>query len=202
MSRKKIPYNDNSIGGRLKTYWAHKSVNAKDFSDLLGISQGSLSDTETDKRFPPAKSLERIAHYTDLNIHWLYTGEGPMTRQGPKNEAEGQKETNIEGLEQKSYADIIPAFQDREWSKRIIQKLLKIELLLNEEKKEDAEKFLDGILEDNIIEVVLEEAFKRYPRLKWVVEQLNLGDEEAAYEMTNLLLATLEKRLKENNHFQ
>lgn len=87
MSRKKLPYSDNTIGGRLKSYRKFKAINSLEFSKILGISQGSLSDTETDKRLPPAKSLENISRYTDINIHWLYTGEGQMLR-GHVNETD------------------------------------------------------------------------------------------------------------------
>ena len=103
--RKKIPYNDQTIGGRLKLYRETKVINSKVFSELLGISQGSLSDTETNKRFPPAKSLQNISRNTDLNIHWLYTGEGNMIR-GPEKEAKeiggGDSEAEVKEWDDKT----------------------------------------------------------------------------------------------------
>ncbi len=80
MSRKKYPLNVNTLGGRLRTFRKTNNYTITNFSKLLDISQGSLSDIENNKTKPSANPVEKLVHKTDINIYWLFAGEGQMIR--------------------------------------------------------------------------------------------------------------------------
>ena len=153
MSRKKYPQNDKSIGGRLRSYRKHKSINTSDFSKLLEISQGSLSDIEHNKRLPSAKSIKNIIQYADIDIHWLYTGEGQMIRNEPENvapnelievagESRGVRETSPSGMERRlqelesAIVEMKNAIDKQNMAKEIARLTNKIEILQNTIMKE------------------------------------------------------------------
>jgi transcriptional regulator with XRE-family HTH domain len=81
MSRKKYPTNENTLGGRLRSFRYASNFNTVQFSKLLGISQGSLSDIENNKTKPSSTPIDNLVHKTDINIYWLFTGEGSIYRQ-------------------------------------------------------------------------------------------------------------------------
>ena len=135
------------IGQRLKEYRKIKGIRTiTSFSETIGISQGSLSDIENEKTFPSADTLQKIIQNTDINAHWLLTGEGPILR-----EMKGEEEEAIQTLhillqshpdfrvlcsqfvdillylrdkywESSAFADLIDGFHDR-----IMKKVTKIE---------------------------------------------------------------------------
>lgn len=55
-----------------------QSMTTIEFSKLIGISHGSLSNAENNRGLPPAKAVKNLCQNTNINIHWLYTGEGDM----------------------------------------------------------------------------------------------------------------------------
>lgn len=68
-----------TVGARLRM-WRHSNMlRLVDLADLIGVSQGSLSDLENDKSLPSAGTLTGLCVKTDLNIYWLLTGKGPIT---------------------------------------------------------------------------------------------------------------------------
>lgn len=68
------------IGDNLKLYLAFKNWTGADLARITGIKSGPISLFCNNKRDPGAEQLALIASFTDLNIHWLVTGEGPMLR--------------------------------------------------------------------------------------------------------------------------
>ncbi len=69
----------DSVGARLRM-WRHSNMlRLVDLAELIGVSQGSLSDLENDKSLPSAGTLTGLCIRTDLNIYWLLTGTGPIT---------------------------------------------------------------------------------------------------------------------------
>lgn len=86
MSRKKCPINEKSLGGRLRIFRESKEVDIKPFSKLIGISHGTLSDIENNNTKPSAKPTNGLIRKTDINIYWLFTGEGEMIRKVTKYE--------------------------------------------------------------------------------------------------------------------
>ena len=87
MSRKKYPINENTLGGRLRSFRYAINFNTVQFSILLGISQGSLSDIENNKTKPSSTPIDKLVHKTDINIYWLFSGKGKMLREKGTNKA-------------------------------------------------------------------------------------------------------------------
>jgi len=80
MSRKKCPLDENSLGGRLRSFREARKKNIIEFSALLGISHGSLSDIENNNTKPSFIPTNALVQNTDINIYWLFTGKGEPTR--------------------------------------------------------------------------------------------------------------------------
>ncbi|MFQ5481986.1 MAG: helix-turn-helix domain-containing protein [Nitrospinaceae bacterium] len=72
----KIP---ETIGARLRMWRQFNMLRLVDLADLIGVSQGSLSDLENNKSLPSARTLTGLCLKTDLNIYWLLTSQGPVT---------------------------------------------------------------------------------------------------------------------------
>ena len=73
MSTKK----EMGIGVRLKTYRKQKNLTLQALGEKIGLSHGSLSSIENQKTAPSAETLQNLCLYTDIDITWLLTGEGP-----------------------------------------------------------------------------------------------------------------------------
>lgn len=83
------------IGQRLKEYRKTKRIRTiTSFSETIGISQGSLSDIENEKTLPSADTLQKIIKITDINAHWLLTGEGSISREIKSKEEEAIQTLN------------------------------------------------------------------------------------------------------------
>lgn len=67
-------------GDRLRTYRKAKRMTLKQLAKRLGIQHGAISQLETNKTNPSAKTLESYCKHTDINVEWLLTGEGSMIR--------------------------------------------------------------------------------------------------------------------------
>jgi len=80
MSREKYPTDEKSLGGRLRIYRETNGIKLTDFTQLVNISQGSLSDIENNKAKPSSKAIENLIRHSDISIYWLYTGLGDMVR--------------------------------------------------------------------------------------------------------------------------
>jgi len=75
------------IGRRIEEYRLHKGYKVGELARIIGISQGSLSEIKNEKSEPRADTLEKVVRNTDINAHWLLTGEGPMIK-GPDHTGE------------------------------------------------------------------------------------------------------------------
>ncbi len=64
-----------TIGERLKYYREKKKLKVIDFSEMIGISQGTLSGLENNKSKPSTDTLASLVRHTDINIDWLLTGQ-------------------------------------------------------------------------------------------------------------------------------
>jgi transcriptional regulator with XRE-family HTH domain len=81
MSRKKYLQPDNSLGARLTRYRLFLNQIMSEFEQLTNIPQSTLSAIENNKYEPSLDTLKKLVLTTDLNIHWLLTGEGEMLRE-------------------------------------------------------------------------------------------------------------------------
>lgn len=72
-----------TVGKRLAyTRQTIMNMSQKDFSDLIGSSQGALSAMENDNRGIPMEALVRLSEYSKTNSNiscdWILTGNNPM----------------------------------------------------------------------------------------------------------------------------
>jgi len=79
MSRKKVTHTNN-VGARLREWRIEQKFKVFQLADIIGISQGSMSNLENMKTTPSADTLAAFDRYTNINISWLLTGEGPMIK--------------------------------------------------------------------------------------------------------------------------
>ena len=118
MSTKKIDLSDN-LGDRLRTYRKKFGKNGIDFSTLIGISQGSLSDIETNKTKPSTNTLAGLIRNTDIDIEWLLTGEEKITLE-KESSLNLSEEKRYNSAEKKMYPEILNEF--KEWILEEIRK--------------------------------------------------------------------------------
>nr|WP_321467142.1 helix-turn-helix transcriptional regulator [uncultured Desulfobulbus sp.] len=71
----KINLKTDNIGLRLLSYRQDKGLTGKQFAEIIGISQGSLSELENGKRDPSGKVFQGLVENTDIDISWLITGK-------------------------------------------------------------------------------------------------------------------------------
>ena len=70
----------------MRIFRESKGINIIQFSNLLNISQSSLSAIENNKSNPSATPTKNLIHKFDINIYWLFTGKGEMLRKKGTNE--------------------------------------------------------------------------------------------------------------------
>ncbi len=66
------------IGNRIKKYRLNKGLKGVEFSKIIGISSGSLSELEKENTKPSADTIISIINKTDINVYWLLIGKGEM----------------------------------------------------------------------------------------------------------------------------
>lgn len=65
-------------GPRIKAWRQKKLITQKDLSEILDISQGSLSDIEAGKNDPCCQTIINFATETDIDLIWMLTGKPEM----------------------------------------------------------------------------------------------------------------------------
>jgi transcriptional regulator with XRE-family HTH domain len=73
--------NKITLAGTRIRQW-RKTIPLKGYklAEILKISQGSLSDIENNKSLPSADTIAKFHMNTNINILWLLTGKGAMTK--------------------------------------------------------------------------------------------------------------------------
>lgn len=89
------PINENSVGGRLRIFREAQGYTIVKFAKILEISHGSLSDIENNKTKPSSTPISNLVQYTDINIYWLFAGEGEMFRKEGLEGSESPVDTNL-----------------------------------------------------------------------------------------------------------
>jgi len=69
-----------TIGQRLKAWRKESGLTLVQLSKKISVSQGSLSDQENGISLPSSTTLQKMCLRTDINVHWLLTGQGRMKR--------------------------------------------------------------------------------------------------------------------------
>jgi len=71
-ANKKIYLKD--VGTRIRQWRKSKGMKIEILAKTLSISQGSLSEIETNKSLPSADTVGAFHYYTDIDIIWMLTG--------------------------------------------------------------------------------------------------------------------------------
>jgi transcriptional regulator with XRE-family HTH domain len=72
------------IGDRIKQIRKINGLNQKEFANLIGISQGTLSDIENGKCNPSAETLLSLKMKYSVDINWLLLGNSDLSVQSNK----------------------------------------------------------------------------------------------------------------------
>ena len=70
------------VGTRIRQWRKTTPLKGYELAKVLKISQGSLSDIENNKSLPSADTIAKFHAQTSINVLWLLTGKGPMTKEG------------------------------------------------------------------------------------------------------------------------
>lgn len=65
----------DTIGGKVKSIRKELELNQLEFSRILGISQGRLSEIEQDKTKPSAETLIEMKRKANVDLNWLLDDE-------------------------------------------------------------------------------------------------------------------------------
>ncbi|MCA9482546.1 MAG: helix-turn-helix transcriptional regulator [Nitrospina sp.] len=123
------------LGRRLREWRKTLPLKSYELARLIKISQGSLSDIENDKSLPSADTLAKLYQHTNINIIWLLTGRGPMTRTDPAGADDGKRDVVEEASE--SYGEDQKLVE-------LIAKLVRIYKKGGHEKRAHLVGFLNG----------------------------------------------------------
>lgn len=70
-----------TVQERLKEYISSKGLSVRKFEITCGFANGWVSDLTSAIKFDNVSEIYR--NFPDLNIDWLFTGEGSMLRETP-----------------------------------------------------------------------------------------------------------------------
>lgn len=68
-----------TFGKRLKELRLEKGINQIDFAKIFNVAKGTVSNWESDNRFPDKEMLIDIAKYFDVSLDYLLTGKVPAS---------------------------------------------------------------------------------------------------------------------------
>jgi transcriptional regulator with XRE-family HTH domain len=85
-----------TIGSRLKEFREHLNLSQEDFADKCGVTQGNITQWETNTVKPARKLSLIINAYPELNIDWLMNGTGQMIKN--LNDRSKSNNTDVEAL--------------------------------------------------------------------------------------------------------
>lgn len=84
-----------SIKERLKKVIEYKGLNLKTFSEITKIPYRSIQNYLRSEREPNLEALTKIGVNTDVNLHWLITGEGEMFNSSIKPDSLNENESDL-----------------------------------------------------------------------------------------------------------
>lgn len=100
------------IGKRIKIYRKTKGFTVQQFSKIIGISQGSLSDLENEKTKPKGQTLEAIIRYTDIDSQWLMGGQTDMFAQQKTEQATTNERPEAYKVAEPSVEELLQAVRE------------------------------------------------------------------------------------------
>jgi len=79
----------------------YKKDSVYKISNEIGVSNGYFSKTKAKKGSVGGDIIEKIVnYYTDVNVEWLITGEGPMLKQEQKSQTNTPDDKYLKLLEE------------------------------------------------------------------------------------------------------
>lgn len=87
MEKKKVKFDLNAVGSRLKAVRKNLKLKQKELAEILNITAVTLSDIETGKKRPGSEILFILSEVYHVNLNYLINGEGDMFR--PDKETKG-----------------------------------------------------------------------------------------------------------------
>lgn len=69
---------DTSFGDRLRELRTNFDLSQDKLADTLGITQLTLSNYETGKRFPDIRIIQKLRELFNVNLNWLINGHGSI----------------------------------------------------------------------------------------------------------------------------
>ncbi|MDR1210417.1 MAG: helix-turn-helix domain containing protein [Clostridiales bacterium] len=98
-----------SITERLLDALRRKNISQTQLCEHLGVGTSTVSNWKTCDSDPPAKLVFPICEFIGINITWLLTGEGEMSRNAARPVIDVP--TPEETAELRRYFDRLPAFK-------------------------------------------------------------------------------------------
>lgn len=86
-------------GARIESYRMSLRLKVGEFARIIGIPRDHLSDIETQKVLPSKDDFKAIIENTDINPHWLLTGEG-LERKGDFRTGDGRPFSSSNDIDQ------------------------------------------------------------------------------------------------------
>jgi transcriptional regulator with XRE-family HTH domain len=108
---------NNIIGKRIRQVRKNLGLKQDKFANQLGCGRSNISQIENGLFYPTAKSLIVLKSKFNVNLDWLFSGEGSMFIE--------ENEKNIDLLDFKEYSnDIKTMLQEMKNSKSIMHRVL------------------------------------------------------------------------------
>ena len=126
-----------TVGSRLRLWRKSMRMKLLDVKEMIGVSQGSLSDIENNKSLPSADTIAKLYQFTNLNIVWLLTGKGSMVRSENGHHAIEQGETQL-------VEETMEIYGEDQKLRELVEKLIRIYRRGTSEKKAHLVGFLNG----------------------------------------------------------
>lgn len=70
-----------SVGNNIKYIRKLNKMSQIEFAKAINISQGSLSDIERGKGYPPLETVNSISQVFDVDLNWLVKGNEVLDKQ-------------------------------------------------------------------------------------------------------------------------
>ena len=124
------------VGTKIRRWRKLIPLKSFELAQIIKVSQGTLSGIENNKSLPSADTLAKFHLNTNINILWLLTGKGPMTKQ------ENSDRNDHEILTNKKEGDAPAEPNELE---KLVEKLTRAYQLGDSKQKGLLKGFIDGI---------------------------------------------------------
>lgn len=104
-----------TLGWRLRMARARTGLGTREFAERIGVSHGTITNAEGDKRAVRAITIKMWAMASGVDEQWLETGNGPHKGDGPNGGATARKVGGLATLTpsgQTSRAGSRPGYSD------------------------------------------------------------------------------------------